>query len=85
MVSSSVLRQKGESQNGCFKKTKYVTFSEKQILTPEGFSWNTRFEIRPFASLPTSYKQISCEMHWLDRLSAQTKMKSGEFVFAKMV
>ena len=25
----SVIRQKGESQNGCFKKTKHVKFSEK--------------------------------------------------------
>ena len=35
----SVIRQKGKSQNGCFKKTKHVKFSEKQIfLTP----WYTR-------------------------------------------
>ena len=26
---SSVIRQKGESQNGCFKKTKHAKFSEK--------------------------------------------------------
>ena len=33
--SSSVIRQKGESQNGYFKKTKHVKFSEKLIfLTP---------------------------------------------------
>ena len=32
---SSVVRQKGESQNGCFKKTKHVKFSEKRtFLTP---------------------------------------------------
>ena len=32
---SSVIRQKGESQNGCFKKTKQVKFSEKEtFLTP---------------------------------------------------
>ena len=32
---SSVIRQKGESQNACFKKTKHVKFSEKQtFLTP---------------------------------------------------
>ena len=29
---SSVVRQKGESQNGCFKKTKYVKFSEKRTF-----------------------------------------------------
>ena len=33
--SSSVIRQKGESQNGCFKKTKQVEFSEKRtFFTP---------------------------------------------------
>ena len=32
---SSVIRQKGESQNGCFKKTKHAKFSEKRLfLTP---------------------------------------------------
>ena len=29
-----MIRQKGESQNGCFKKTKHAKFSEKKILTP---------------------------------------------------
>ena len=29
---SSVVRQKGESQNGCFKKTKHVKFSEKRTF-----------------------------------------------------
>ena len=34
-VNSSVIRQKGESQNGCFKKAKHAKFSEKQtFLTP---------------------------------------------------
>ena len=32
---TSVIRQKDESQNGCFKKTKHVKFSEKRtFLTP---------------------------------------------------
>ena len=32
---SLVIRQKGESQNGCYKKTKHAKFSEKQtFLTP---------------------------------------------------
>ena len=32
---SSVIREKGESQNGCFKKTKHVKFSEKRtFLSP---------------------------------------------------
>ena len=29
---SSVRRQKGESQNGCFKETKHVKFSEKRTF-----------------------------------------------------
>ena len=29
---SSVIRQKGRSQNGCFKKTKHVKFSEKRTF-----------------------------------------------------
>ena len=31
-VNSSVIRQKGESQNGCFKKTKHAKFSEKRTF-----------------------------------------------------
>ena len=31
----SVIRQKGKSQNGCFKKTKHAKFSEKRtFFTP---------------------------------------------------
>ena len=34
-ILSSVIRQKGELQNECFKKTKHAKFSEKQtFLTP---------------------------------------------------
>ena len=34
----SVIKQKGESQNGCFKKTKHAKFSEKRIfLTPQRY------------------------------------------------
>ena len=29
---SSVIRQKGESKNGCFKKTKHVKFLEKRTF-----------------------------------------------------
>ena len=35
ITSSTVIRQKGESQNGCFKKAKLAKISEKQtFLTP---------------------------------------------------
>ena len=66
---SLVIRQKGESQNGCFKKIKHVKFSENEHFLPPCacqevmlffckiwralFSWDTCFEIRPFALLPT--------------------------------
>ena len=34
-IQLPVIRQKGQSQNGCFKKTKHVKFSEKRtFLTP---------------------------------------------------
>ena len=31
---TSVIRQKGDSQNGYFKKTKHVKFSEKRLSLP---------------------------------------------------
>ena len=43
---SSVKGQKGESQNGCYKKTKHVKFSEKRaLLPPDTHTWgkNVRF------------------------------------------
>ena len=43
---SSVIRQKDKSQNGCFKKTKHVKFSEKRtFLTPCAYQGvrNVRF------------------------------------------
>ena len=77
---SLVIRQKGESQNGCFKKTKQAKFSENRIfLTPWHahirmpitgktcsffgkfgvlFSWDIRFEIRPFALLLTNLEKL---------------------------
>ena len=61
---SSVIRQKGESQNGCFKKTKHSKFSEMFVFRKIWralFSWNIRFEIRPFALLPTL-----CDLSFLD-------------------
>ena len=58
--NSSVIRQRGESQNGCFKKTKHDKFSEKRKCSFFGkfgvlcFLRNTRFEIRCFALLLTN-------------------------------
>ena len=40
---SLVIKQNGESENGCYKKTMHVKFSEKQtFLIP----WNVHFQIR---------------------------------------
>ena len=48
---SSVIRQKGESQNGCFKKTKHTKSSEKRkLFTP----W--------YAHVSTSFCFITVEM-----------------------
>ena len=33
---TSAIRQKSESQNGCFKKTKHARFSEKRTYTYQG-------------------------------------------------
>ena len=40
---STVVRQKGESQNGCFKKTKHAKFSEKRTFLTESFSFLGKF------------------------------------------
>ena len=59
---SSVIRQKGESQNGGYKKTKHAKFFKKQTFLTHSFfqkiqcalfSCNTCFAIRPFVLLPT--------------------------------
>ena len=61
MLPSSVIRQKGESQNGCFTKTKHAKFPEKQtFLTPrymcvsEGkkCSFFEKFEVLCFRETP---------------------------------
>ena len=49
-------RQKDKSQNGCFKKTTYVSYQAVRMFVFQKiwralFPWNTRFEIRPFALL----------------------------------
>ena len=54
----SVISQKGESQNGCCKKWSTPNFPKKEMfifmkIWRALFSWNIRFEIHPFALLPT--------------------------------
>ena len=67
---SSVIRQKGESQNACFKKSKHTKFSKNEhSLSPDTFTVcvsgdkkcsflgifeNIRFEICPFSLLPAN-------------------------------
>ena len=41
---STVTRQKGESQNGCFKKTKHSNFSQKRTFLPPWYA-HVRSEI----------------------------------------
>ena len=49
---SLVIRKKGESQNGCFKKTMHAKLSEKRtFLTP----WYAHVLFRRFALLPTVF------------------------------
>ena len=67
---SLVIRQNGESQNECFKKTNHAKFSENKHSYPlirkrmcrALFFWNTHFEIRPFALLRGYDMQ-----HWVVR------------------
>ena len=63
--NSSVIRQKGESQNGGNKKTKHasVRISGEEILVLRKiwralFSCYLRFGIRPFALLLTNYLEL---------------------------
>ena len=67
--NSSVIRQKGESQYGCFKKSKHAKCSEKTNIFRKIwralFSSNTRFAIRPFALLPTNYVLFCILAAWM--------------------
>ena len=50
--SWSMIRQKGESQNGCFKKTKHAKFSEKKKFLPPdthtlSYPWYAHVELPP--------------------------------------
>ena len=56
LYNSLAIRQKGESHNGSYKKIKHAKFSKKQKFWHALFSYNTYFEIRTFAQLPTNLK-----------------------------
>ena len=60
LYNSSVIRQRGESQNGGNKKTNHAKLSEKRIFLPrDTHTFYLRFEIRPFALLPRN-----CGIKW---------------------
>ena len=100
LSNSSVIRQKGESRKGCFRKTKHIKFSKKRTRTCEYqglrnicfwkiwrtlFSWNTRFEIRPFFLLPKnwllpSHKNI---LETSYRMQVKFSMKSLQVSFCQ--
>ena len=61
---TSVIRQKGESQNGCFKKAKHGKFSEKRTFLTPWYAY-VRFEIRPFALLPMKIDLKACVRYFL--------------------
>ena len=42
----AIIRQNGESQNGCFKKTKHAKFSEKRTFLPPGTHTYEHFLLR---------------------------------------
>ena len=50
----SVIRQKGEYQNGCFKKAKHAKISEKQIFLTFGVLCFLETPVLRFALLPYS-------------------------------
>ena len=47
-IISSVIRQKGESQNGAFKKTKYDKFSEKRTFLTNWYTHVLKFDLLPY-------------------------------------
>ena len=95
---SLVIRQKGESQKGCFKKTKHAKFWEKRTFLTTWyvhtyvrirglemlvfrkiwralFSSNTRFEIIPFALLPTIFQVLWFKLRCLIKVSMTIYLK----------
>ena len=55
-MNSSVISQKGKSQNWCFKKTKHAKFTKKRtFLTP----WYAHVPVLRFALLP-NYRRTTC-------------------------
>ena len=58
-VISSVTRQKGESQNRCFKKTKQAKFSKNEHLLPSDTYTYLRVHIREVRNVRFS-ENLNC-------------------------
>ena len=83
--SSSVIRQKGESKNGCFKKIKRAKFSEKRtFLTPwyahvcvsggKKCSYFGKFGVLCFLETPVFRFALLLYYRWVER--RETSFKS---------
>ena len=53
--NSSVIRQKIESQNGCYLKQSLSNFPKNEHFLPPWYANTYHTEIRPFALLPTNW------------------------------
>ena len=68
--NSSVIRQKGKSQNGCFKKTKHTKFSEKRTFLT---SWYAHVS----TILPLRKKCLYSELFWSVFFSYSVRMREN--------
>ena len=77
--NTSVIRQKGESQNLRVHISGYKMFVFRNIWRAL-FSWNTRFEICLFALLPTIFAFI-CSVKWKEKiLNTYTLVQSAMII-----
>ena len=64
MTRSSVIRQKGESQNGSFKKTKHAKFSEKRTFFTPWYAHVIIFYFMEVIQIVTFFPLTANKMHW---------------------
>ena len=78
---SSVIRQKGESQNGCFKKIKHVQFSEKANIsnplirtrTVRNVRFFGKFDVLCFLETPVLRFALLTYCHSIIKISSSEK------------
>ena len=71
-IKPSVIRQKGESQKGCFKKTKHAKFSEKgKFLNP----WYVHVRQKLYIK---NYNKRVIEMHYCEEMGSSKIVLSSE-------